>query len=260
MSRCFVIQPFDKGPFDKRYRDILAPAIVDAGLDPYRVDEDPSANILIDDIESGIGASAICLADITTDNPNVWYEVGFAFANEKPVVMICTDPRPTPYPFDIRHRHVIPYKLESPSEFEKLKSEITVRLKAKIEKGQRLQSIASLSSVKETEGLTNYEMAALACIMENRLGPESAVRSQDVRDDMQKAGYTNIAASLSLESLFRKEMVQYDTAEGEWGSYPICRITERGVAWLLENQDRFVLRVEKARAAVGQITDDDIPF
>ena len=27
MPTCFVIQPFDKGPFDKRYDDVLDPAI-----------------------------------------------------------------------------------------------------------------------------------------------------------------------------------------------------------------------------------------
>jgi hypothetical protein len=48
---CFVIQPFDQGKYDELYRDIFAPAINDAGLKPYRVDNDPSATVLIDKIE-----------------------------------------------------------------------------------------------------------------------------------------------------------------------------------------------------------------
>jgi hypothetical protein len=41
MPRCFVIQPFDDGgPYDKRYKDVLLPAIKDADLEPYRIDED----------------------------------------------------------------------------------------------------------------------------------------------------------------------------------------------------------------------------
>src|ERR1019366_2079478 len=107
MPTCFVVQPFDKGPYDRRYKDLLEPAIRDAGLTPYRVDEDPSVVIPIDDIENRIRESEICLADVTTNNPNIWYEVGFAIANDKPVVFICLDPRPEPYPFDVRHRHVI---------------------------------------------------------------------------------------------------------------------------------------------------------
>ncbi len=71
MTKCFVIQPFDKGPFDKRYDDVLTPAIERAGLQPYRVDRDPSVTIPIEGIETGIRESEACLADITTDNPNV---------------------------------------------------------------------------------------------------------------------------------------------------------------------------------------------
>lgn len=42
MAICFVIQPFDSGKFDKRFLDINKPAIESAGLEAYRVDNDPS--------------------------------------------------------------------------------------------------------------------------------------------------------------------------------------------------------------------------
>ena len=66
------MQPFDGGTFDKRYESVFAPAIKAAKIEPYRVDRDPSVSIPIQEIESGIRNSDICLADITTDNPNVW--------------------------------------------------------------------------------------------------------------------------------------------------------------------------------------------
>lgn len=81
MDRCFVIQPFDGGTFDARYEDIIAPAVSAAGLEAYRVDRDPNVSIPIQDIENGIRNSRLCLADITLDNPNVWFELGFAFAS-----------------------------------------------------------------------------------------------------------------------------------------------------------------------------------
>ena len=93
MNRCFVMQPFDRGVFDKRYDDVFAPAIRDAGLEPYRVDRDPSVSIPIDEIELGIKRSEICLAEITTDNPNVWFELGFTIAVPKEVVLICSEER-----------------------------------------------------------------------------------------------------------------------------------------------------------------------
>src|SRR5438552_18122335 len=93
MQTCFVIQPFDAAKFDKRFDDTFKPAIDDAGLKAYRVDKDPEIEVPIDGIEAGIKAAAICLADITTDNPNVWYELGYAFAIGKPVVMVCSSER-----------------------------------------------------------------------------------------------------------------------------------------------------------------------
>ena len=83
MDKCFVIQPFDKDKFDKRFEDIFKPAIIKADLEPYRIDQDLTVRIPIEEIEKGIKESAICFAEITTDNPNVWYELGFAFASEK---------------------------------------------------------------------------------------------------------------------------------------------------------------------------------
>jgi hypothetical protein len=123
---CFVIQPFNE-KFNKRYEDIFKPAIVEAGLTPYRVDKDYRVRSIIDSITENIEISKICFADITLDNPNVWFEVGFAFAKGKNVIMsICENEQEREnIPLDIGHRNVIFYKSESISDFEKLKQAIT---------------------------------------------------------------------------------------------------------------------------------------
>ena len=54
MRKCFVMQPFDKGVFDKRYESVFSPAISAAGVEPYRVDRDPSVSIPIQEIENGM--------------------------------------------------------------------------------------------------------------------------------------------------------------------------------------------------------------
>jgi hypothetical protein len=263
MARCFVIQPFDDGgPYDKRYRDVLLPAIKDADLDAYRVDEDRSSAVPIDDIEQNIRTSEICLADITLDNANIWYEVGFAFANNRPVVMICAKPRPTKPPFDVQHRHIIFYTQDSPTDFKNLQTEITARLKAKIEKAATMQTVASLSPVKTEGGLSSYAVAAMVSIMENRLAPESAVTPNDLMKDMRRAGYTDIAATLSLESLARRGLVERRQIEDDGVNgpyfYTAYSLTDQGLDWILENQDRFKLRADDN--APRKVSDEDIPF
>ena len=117
-----MIQPFDRGKFDKRYEDAFEPALAQAGFEAYRVDQDPGTDILMAAIEEGIRNASICLADVTNDNPNVWYELGYGYAAGKPVILTCCDDRAGVLPFDIHHRHVIHYQSESASDFDSLKN------------------------------------------------------------------------------------------------------------------------------------------
>lgn len=142
MEKCFVIQPFDNGQFDNLFSDVFKTAIEKANFEAYRVDKDTSVRVPIEDIENGILNSSICFAEITTDNPNVWYELGFAFACRKDVVMVSSNERQGKFPFDIQHRKVIKYTTKSRSDFDKLENDITetmnfmmlvkLQLKAKI--------------------------------------------------------------------------------------------------------------------------------
>ena len=60
-QECFVIQPISDTKFTKRYDDIYKPAIEATGLKAYRVDLDPTVKIPIEEIESRIKDSVICI-------------------------------------------------------------------------------------------------------------------------------------------------------------------------------------------------------
>ena len=132
MGNCFVIQPFDKGRFDKRFDDHFAPAIRKSGLEPYRVDRDPSVRVPIQSIHDGINEADACLVDITTNNPNVWYELGYGLAGGKEVILVCSEEREDNFPFDVRHLNIIHYSTSSGSDFKKLETIITEQLSARI--------------------------------------------------------------------------------------------------------------------------------
>ena len=243
MRRCFVMQPFDRGTFDKRYDDVYAPAIQDADLEPYRVDRDPSVRIPIEDIESGIRNSEICLADITTDNPNVWFELGFAIAVPREVVLVCSDERTTHFPFDVQHRNILQYKTESKSDFDKLRSEIAERIQGLLEKERTIGRISNLSPVADTEGLSQHELVALVTVMQNRLAPEDVVSTYTIKEDMNRAGFTDIGVSLALKGIIDKGMVT-TAIETDWNGndYAVYSMTEEGIQWLMRNQDELVLK------------------
>src|SRR5438105_5362477 len=138
--KCFVIQPFDGAIFDKRFEEIFDPAIRAAGLEPYRVDRDPSASIPIDAIERGISNARVCFAEISLDNPNVWFELGYAISQRKEICLVCEEGRKK-FPFDIQHRKIISYASGTMSDFQKLGSQVTERLIAIVAKQDQLDNL-----------------------------------------------------------------------------------------------------------------------
>lgn len=130
-SFCFVAQPFDHGKFDQRYQDVIKPVIESLGLLAYRVDEDFGVEIPINTIESKISTASIVVAEITTNNPNVWFELGYALALSKPTILLCSDERKEAFPFDVRHRNIITYCTDSLGDFNAYKSKLKKAIAAK---------------------------------------------------------------------------------------------------------------------------------
>ncbi len=256
LNRCFVIQPFDGGRFDKRFDDVLVPAIEAAFLEPYRVDRDPSVSIPIEQIQSGIEASRVCLADITTDNPNVWFELGYAIASQRKVVLICSEDRTTKFPFDVQHRAIIKYATESPRDFVALKTNISARLLALVEKESDLSAVANMSPVATVQGLEQFEIATLVAVAQRI---DVGVAANVLQDDMETAGFTRLATMLGIRGLLSKSMLETYTENGWNEVYNAYRVTETGVAWLFQNRSKLKLHAEPPERIVN--TDEtDEPF
>jgi hypothetical protein len=247
MGRCFVMQPFDDGPFDDRYEDVFAPAIINAGLEPYRVDRDPNVTIPIDEIEEGIRNADVCLAEISLDKPNVWYELGFAIAAQKEVILVCIEDRRSAFPFDVQHRTIIRYRTEAPRDFEIVKEKVTNRLKAILAKGASISKASELSPTVSVQGLQNHEISCLICIAQPLDSPDDSTPAYLIRQDMERYGYTDIAVAMALNSLVKKDMSTRDYDEDINGnkSYQYS-LTTAGFHWLEENQNRIVLQVPPA--------------
>ena len=86
--RAFVIMPFGKKKLpdgtevdcDDVYKRLLAPAITAAGLEAHRADADRRGGSIHLDMFQDLLLSEFVVADLTMDNPNVWYEIGVRHA------------------------------------------------------------------------------------------------------------------------------------------------------------------------------------
>ncbi len=109
---CFVMMPFGP-PLGTYYEKIYKPAIEKAGITAMRADDDLfGTGKIMDQIWIGINAAKVLVADLTTRNPNVYYELGLAHALQKPVVLISN--KQEDVPFDLNHIRVIYYDMTDP--------------------------------------------------------------------------------------------------------------------------------------------------
>ena len=255
---CFVIQPITDTKYSKRYNDVFVPAINNAGLTPYRVDLDSSVRNIIDEIEKKIENSTICLADISVDNPNVWYELGYAYAIGKDVVMVCDESRNN-FPFDISHKSIIPYKSESPSDFSKLTDEIVNKIKSYLATGVTNKQMIE-TPVKGTEGLQSYEIALLAYMIGEQITDEQDVSVYSLKEQMNRAGFTETATSISIRLLQRKKFLETSIAH-DWNGneYNACKLTQEGIDFILGNISLFNLN-QKVEDDTGVNNMDLSPF
>lgn len=109
---CFVMMPFSQ-PHGNYYSQIFEPAIRKTGLKPVRADNEIfGTGKIMEQIWTGINTAKVLVAELTTKNPNVFYELGLAHALKKPVVLVSSNENDVP--FDLKHIRVIYYDLSDP--------------------------------------------------------------------------------------------------------------------------------------------------
>ena len=111
-ATCFVMQPF-ASPYSGYYDTIFRPAIEKAGLAPIRADAEIfGAGRIMDQVWRGIRGAKVLVAELSTRNANVYYELGLAHALRKPIVLIAAQGEEVP--FDIHHIRVVYYDVHDP--------------------------------------------------------------------------------------------------------------------------------------------------
>ena len=106
LAKAFVIMPF-KSPFNEFYEKIIKKVCNDLNIEVKRGDEIISTNVVMQDIIQDINYSNFIIAEVSESNPNVYYELGYAHALNKPVILLAK--KYTKIPFDISHYRVIYY-------------------------------------------------------------------------------------------------------------------------------------------------------
>ena len=130
LGSCFVMMPF-RAPFDRYYESVFRPAIVAARLEPVKANDLFRPSPIVHDLWKMIQDAKVLLAELTTKNANVFYELGLGHAIGKPIVMISETMDDVP--FDLQQLRVLKYDKNDPAWGEKLASSITKALTETLE-------------------------------------------------------------------------------------------------------------------------------
>jgi hypothetical protein len=117
---CFVLMPFGVKPdgsgqtinFDTVYNSIFVPAIENAGLEPIRADEEGVGGSIHKPMFERLMICDYALADLTTSNANVFYELGIRHAF-RPRSTIITFHAGSVLPFDVAPLRGMPYRMDN---------------------------------------------------------------------------------------------------------------------------------------------------
>ena len=96
---CFVVVQFTD-EYNALYTDVIRPPCEAFGYTVVRGDDFYHSGLIIEDITRSIRESNLVIADVTPNNPNVFYEVGFAHGIGKTTILL-SDRKRDKLPFDI---------------------------------------------------------------------------------------------------------------------------------------------------------------
>lgn len=149
--------PFGEG-WEAIYQGLIAPPLTSAGYEVARADTFLSHQNVLRDIIRGIRDADLVVADITTPNPNVYYELGIAQSLGVPTVLIAQDFDEVP--FDLRSYRIVQYSTEfsEVDDFrERLKQIGLEHMAGRVEFGNPVQDFVVDPGVPNLPGLKNLD-------------------------------------------------------------------------------------------------------
>lgn len=117
INTCFLVCPIgEEGTKTRRHSDEVYEHLVKHvcdlfGITVVRVDKICRTTEIIDDIYEHLINDDLVIVDITENNPNVFFELGYRKSLGKPLIIINDKDSATKFPFDIRGTRILGYSL-----------------------------------------------------------------------------------------------------------------------------------------------------
>lgn len=107
--KAFTVMQFSS-PFNELFDDVIVPVCKEKDVVIKRVDKMFGTGLILNDIINEIETANFIIAEITPKNTNVFFEIGYALALNKPIVLIAEKEQEEEIPFDVRGFRILFYE------------------------------------------------------------------------------------------------------------------------------------------------------
>jgi len=159
----FGLKPDGSGTtidFDCVYSEVIAPAVDAAGLDPLRADEEQAGGFIHKPMFERLILCEYAVADLTTSNANVFYELGIRHA-VRPWSTVAVYAQGGRLPFDVAPIRALPYEIGAdgkPADAERGRSAVKARLvEARVDAQDRAKTDSPIYQLVEGYPEVNHE-------------------------------------------------------------------------------------------------------
>lgn len=134
MKKCFIVCPIGNEESETRkrsdslFKHVIAPVCNECGFEPTRIDKENTNGPITDDIFKHLQNDDLVIADLTENNPNAFYEMGYRLALGKPSIHLMM--KDSPIPFDVSTIRSFTYDLTDLDSVEEIKTRLTQTIKS----------------------------------------------------------------------------------------------------------------------------------
>jgi tetratricopeptide (TPR) repeat protein len=232
---CFVLMPFGikelggkRVDFDAVYSTIIAPAIADADLLPVRADAETGSGVIHKAMFERLLISEFAVADLTLNNPNVFYELGVRHGNRARFTVLMSAEEAAP--FDVALLRTLRYRVGTDG---MVAADDAARIRASLTQ-KLLDARQNLASSLSTDNpiaalLQDFKSFNVPSRLKADVFRDKADYALDVKRRLQEARALQRAEALKrIEDI--EDTVSFD--DGEPGVFIDLMLSYRGIeAW-----------------------------
>lgn len=249
-KQCIVLLP-SSPYFDRLFNEVLEPALLEAGLAPFRIYRSSLSPTPVDVFVDQVEQAEALFADVSENTPEFWLAVGCAVALGKPLCLISSQ-IDSSLQLGIQYLPLIPYPAEAlPSDYAQLQQNISSQLSAILPQPEFAEPEPTLqepslrpdSTPPPSDDLAAYEVLALTIIDIKASG--AGLSPRDLGLEMQFRGSAHLT-SHAMNALKRRQFIERKPVQLTQGNEIHISenlfLTRAGQEWLLRHGKRTTHR------------------